>query len=219
MSNEELKKDLENFLEKKLEPINLQNIEREKERHQTFMDRHSEKSEKLAEKHSNSITQLITLEGVILTAIVVFGKPEEATVWLIRGIVLILVSLIFGIWLQTIGTQADLQSWEWEYQQELNSHWWRRELWKDSTVKYEKAMIEPHLKEGEEEYKEKINYKIMKLFNLNYDRIENIFKITFLVSLLFLIIHFINIPFKNSANTYEKLYPAGRGIIRTNIYK
>ena len=218
MSNEELKKDLEDFLQKKIEPINLKNIEQENERHQRFMDRHSEKSEKLAEKHSNSITQLITLEGVILTAIVVFGEPEEATIWLIGGIVLILVSLIFGVWLQTIGAQADLQSWEWEYQQELSSSWWRRELWKDTTVKDEKAMIEPHLKNREEEYKKKINYKIMKLFNLNYDKIENIFKITFLVSLLFLIIHFINIPFKDDVARFKE-HHSGRNLMRTDIYR
>jgi len=82
MSNEDLKKDLENFLKKQLDPINRRNIEQEKARHERFLEKHAEKSEKLSEKHSSSITQLITLEGVILTAIVIFANPQEATIWI-----------------------------------------------------------------------------------------------------------------------------------------
>ncbi|MEK7549160.1 MAG: hypothetical protein AAB496_01575 [Patescibacteria group bacterium] len=193
MRDEELRKDLENFLKKQLEPINRINLEQERERHTRFLEKHAEKAEKLSERHSSSIYQLITLEGVILAAVVVFGNPEEATSWLILGISSILISLFFGVWLQNISTQSGYQSQEWEYQQEMESHWWRRELWKDDSVKTEKELIEPHLKERANAYKKTFTYKILKFFHLNHDRVENIFKITFLISLLFLILHFISL--------------------------
>ncbi len=198
MQNDDLKKDLENFIKKQLEPVNRNNIEQEKARHERFLEKHSEKSEKLSEDHSSSISQLITLEGAILTAIIVFGKPEEATIWLILGICFILISLFFGVWLQNIATQSGYQSQEWEYEQEMKHHWWTRELWKDSSVKTEKEVIEPHLKERENAYKKTFTYKVLKFFHLNHDRVENIFKVAFLFSLLFLILHFVSVPFKNS---------------------
>src|SRR6185369_3369660 len=133
-------------------------------------------------------------EGAILTAVVVFGKPQEATLWLIIAICLILISIFFGVWLQSIATQAEYQSHEWEYQQEMKHNWFVRELWKDD-IKAEKELIEPYLNEREYAYKKTFTYKFLKIFHLNHDRIENIFKITFLISLLFLIIHFVNIPF------------------------
>ncbi|OGH16757.1 MAG: hypothetical protein A3C30_00240 [Candidatus Levybacteria bacterium RIFCSPHIGHO2_02_FULL_40_18] len=196
MSNEDLKKDLENFLKKQLDPINRRNIEQEKARHERFLEKHAEKSEKLSEKHSSSITQLITLEGVILTAIVIFANPQEATIWLTLGICSILFSLFFGIWLQNIATQADYQSQEWDYEQEMKHYWWSRELWKDETVKTEKEVVEPHLKEREDAYKKTFTYKVLKFFHLNHDRVENIFKTLFLISLLFLILHFVSLQFE-----------------------
>lgn len=206
MNNDDLKRDLEDFLKKQLEPINRNNLEQEKARHERFLEKHSEKSEKLSEKHSSSISQLITLEGAILTAIIVFGKPEEATVWLILGICFILTSLFFGVWLQNIATQSGYQSQEWEYEQEMRHHWWTRELWKDESVKTEKKLIEPHLDERGEAYKKTFTYKVLKFFHLNHDRVENIFKITFLISLLFLIFHFISVPFKNSSLSNNRSY-------------
>ena len=198
MPDEDLKKNLESYLKKQLEPINRKNIEAEMEKHQRFRDKHAAKSEKLAEKHSAFISQLITLEGAILTAVIIFGKPEEATNWIVLAISFILISIFFGVWVQNIGAQADYQSQEWEYQQELEHHWWTRELWKDETVKAEKELIEQHLKDRENAYKSTFTYKILKFFNLTHDRVENIFKITFLISLVFLILHFVSIPLKVS---------------------
>lgn len=208
-NNDDLKKDLEDFLKKQLEPINKNNIEQERIKHERFLEKHAEKSEKLSERHSSSISQLITLEGAIFTAIIVFGKPEEATIWLILGICSILVSLFFGVWLQTIATEADYQSHEWNYGQEMRHHWWTRELWKDDTVKTEKELIEPHLKERDEAYKKKFMYKVFKFLHLNHDRVEAIFKITFLLALLFLIFHFVSVPFRDNTLKNTRLYERG----------
>ena len=194
MNKELMKDDFENYLKKQFKSINQKNIEQENSRHDRFIEKHAEKADELSRRHSSSISQLITLEGAILTAVVVFGKPQEATLWLIIAICLILISIFFGVWLQSIATQAEYQSHEWEYQQEMKHNWFVRELWKDD-IKAEKELIEPYLNEREYAYKKTFTYKFLKIFHLNHDRIENIFKITFLISLLFLIIHFVNIPF------------------------
>ncbi len=201
---DELKKDLESFLKKQLEPINRTKLEEEKTRHERFLEKHSQESEKLSERHASSISQLITLEGAIFTAIIVFGKPEEITIWLIAGICLILLSLFFGVWLQNIATQSGYQSHEWNYIQEMKNHWWTRELWKDGTVKTEKEVIEPHLKQRENAYMETFTYKVLKFLNLDHDKVENIFKITFLFALLFLIIHFTSVPLRGNKEKHNR---------------
>lgn len=196
MNNDDLKRDLEDFMKKQLEPINRNNIEQEKARHERFLERHSEMAEKLSERHSSSVSQLITLEGAILATVVVFGKPEELTIWLILGICSILFSLFFGVWLQNIAIQANYQSHEWEYEQEMRHHWWTRELWNDGSVKAEKELVEPHLNERADAYKKTFTYKVLKLFHLNHDRVENTFKISFLISLLFFILHFVAVSLR-----------------------
>src|SRR3989344_4585575 len=189
MQNEDLKKDLENFMKKQLEPFHKNMLEQEKVKHEQFLRKHSEKYEAISEKHSSSISQLITLEGVIFTAIVVFTSSEHITLWLILGICFILVSLIFGIWSQSIGIQALYDMQEFDYNQEMKNHWWTRELWKDGNVKTEKELIEPHLKGREDAYKKRFQYKLLKWLHLNADRIENLFKLSFIISMAFLILH------------------------------
>lgn len=209
--NEDLKKDFNQYSFEHLNPINQKNIEQERNRYNKFLERHGEKYEKLSEKHSAFISQLITLQSVILTAIVLFAKPEEVTVWIILAICSILVSLFFGVWLQNISIQADYQNHQWEYKCEMEHHWWSRALWKDTTVKEERKLIEPHLKECEYDYEKTFTYKVLKVLHLNRDKIENIFKITFLISLFLLIIHFMSNPFiskstHNKSPFYNKNY-------------
>ncbi len=193
MNNEDLKIDFERFMKDRLDPINQKMIEQEKaNKHNKFLEKHSDNFTRISDKHSSMISQLITLEGVIFAAIIIFSEPETITVWILFSICLILISLIFGIWLQNIKTQSDYQSHEWDYKYELESSWWRRELWKDETVGVEKELIQSNLNERDMEYKKTYTYKVLKFFKLNHDRVENIFKATFLLALLFLIFHFIN---------------------------
>jgi len=185
----DLKADLDKFMKERLDPINKKMVEQEKARHKHFLERHFEKYDQLAERHDSYISQLITLEGVIFGAVIIFTNSQQITVWLILAVCLILVSLIFGVWRQNISIQANYQSHEWNYYQELKNHWWTRELWKDETVKTEKEVIEPNLEKQEDAYKKKLEYKVLKLLRLNADRIENIFVISLVFSLFLLILH------------------------------
>lgn len=185
------KEDLDNFLKEKLDPINKNMIEQEKLRHKQFLEKHFEKYDILSGKHSSYVSQIITLEGVILGIVVVFTNSQQVTLWLILAVCLILFSLIFGIWSQYIEIKASYQSHEDSYYQELKNHWWTRELWKDETVKTEKEIIEPNLDKTRTGYKNQASYKILKFLRLNADRVENIFIISFVIALSFLIIHLI----------------------------
>jgi len=185
----DLKADLDKFLKERLDPINKTMVEQEKARHKQFQERHFEKYDLLAERHDSYISQLITLEGVIFGAVIIFTNSQQITIWLILAVCLILVSLIFGVWRQNISIQANYQSHEWNYYQELKNHWWTRELWKDETVKTEKEVIEPNLEDSETAYKKKFQYKLLKILRLNADRIESIFVISLIVSLFLLILH------------------------------
>lgn len=185
------KEDLDNFLKEKLEPINKNMIEQEKLRYRQFLEKHFEKYDILSEKHSSYVSQIITLEGVILGIVVVFTNSQQVTLWLILAVCLILLSLIFGIWSQYIGIKANYQSHEDSYYQELKNHWWTRELWKDETVKTEKEILEPNFDKTRTDYKKQFNYKILNFLRLNADRVENIFLISFIIALSFLIIHLI----------------------------
>jgi hypothetical protein len=187
--NTDLKADLDKFLKARLDPINKKMVEQEKERHKRFLEQHAEKYEKLAERHDNYIAQLITLEGVILGATIIFTNAQQVTIWLVGAVCLILLSLIFGVWRQRISVEAGYQTHQWNYYQELKSHWWTRELWKDDSVKTEKEVIEPNLEKSDGAYKNKFEYKLLKLFRLNADRVEAVFIVSFLLSLFFLILH------------------------------
>lgn len=187
--NTDLKADLDKFLKERLDPINKKMVEQEKVRHKLFLDRHFEKYDHLAERHDSYISQLITLEGAIFGVVIIFTNSQQITVWLVLAVCLILVSLIFGVWRQNISIQADYQSHEWNYYQELKNHWWARELWKDETVKTEKEIIEPNIKDRETAYEKKFSYKLLKFLRLNADRIENIFVTSFILALFLLILH------------------------------
>lgn len=184
-----LKADLDKFMKERLDPINKKMVEQEKERHKRFLEQHAEKYERLAERHDNYISQLITLEGVILGATIIFTNAQQVTIWLVLAVCLILISLIFGIWRQKISVEASYQTHEWNYYQELKNHLWTRELWKDDTVKTEKEVIEPNLEKRDGAYKDKFEYKLLKFLRLNADRIEAIFVISFILSLFLLILH------------------------------
>lgn len=188
----DLRADLDKFMKEKLDPINGQMVEQEKLRHKQFLEKHFEKYDALGEKHDSHISQLITLEGVILGIIIVFTNSQQVTPWLIVAVCLILISLIFGIWSQSLGIQASYQSHEWNYYQELKSHWFTREIWKDSTVKSEKEIIEPNITDRETAYEKTFMYKVLKTLHLNADRIEAIFKLSFVTALFLMIIHLIS---------------------------
>jgi hypothetical protein len=102
-----------------------------------------------------------------------------------------LISLIFGIWRQSISIQSDYQSQQDDYEWEQKNNWSNREIWNDKTVKNEKEFFESDKKIYKIDYKNKFSYKILVFLHLNADRIENIFKITFIISLLLLIINLI----------------------------
>lgn len=189
--NTDLKADLDNFLKERLDLINKKMVAQENLRHKQFLEKHFDKYDVLKEKHDNHISQLITLEGVILGIVIVFTNSQQVTVWLILAVCLILFSLIFGIWSQSIGIQADYQSHEWGYYQELKNNWFLRELWKDETVKTEKQMVEPNIPDRQTSYEKTIMYKVLKFLHLNADRIEAIFKLTFVVALFLMILHLI----------------------------
>lgn len=189
--NTDLKADLDRFMKEKLDPINKQMVEQEKLRHEQFLEKHFEKYEALGEKHDLHISQLITLEGVILGIVIVFTNSQQVTLWLILAVCLILFSLIFGIWSQSLGIQASYQSHEWNYYQELKNNWFTRELWKDSTVKSEKEIIEPNVAGKETAYEKTFMYKVLKMLHLNADRIEAIFKISFVLALFLMVLHLV----------------------------
>lgn len=181
------KADLDKFLEEKISPINKNMLEQEKIKHERFLERHFQKYDTLAEKHDSYISHLTSLEGVIFGAIVIFMNPLQISIPLIIATSLLLVSLVFGIWRQRISIQSNYQTHEWNYYQELQHHWWSRELWKDSTVKSEKELLEPYLVKNDASYKKTCEYKILKLLHLDADKIENIFVVSFMLSLVFLI--------------------------------
>lgn len=187
--NNDLQADLDKYLKEHLDPINKNMIEQEKARYKQFLEKHFEKYDHLSERHDSYISQLMTLEGVIFGAIILFTNSQQITIWLISAVCLILVSLIFGIWRQNISIQADYQSHEWNYYQELKNHWWLRELWKDETVKTEKELIESSIKDKETDYMKKFSYKLLKFFRLNADRVENIFVVGLILALFLLILH------------------------------
>ncbi len=188
----ELKADLDKYLKEHLDPINKKMIEQERVKYEAFLEKHFDKYDKLEERHSSYISQLITLEGVIFGAVVIFTNAQNISVWLITSVCLILISLIFGIWRQNINIQASYQSHQADYDQRLKSHWWARELWKDETVKTEKEMFQSNLEGEDSSYKKKFSYKLMVALWLNADRIENIFIISFIISLALLIVHIIS---------------------------
>jgi hypothetical protein len=189
--NSDLKTDWDKLLKESLDPINKKMIEQEKERHKQFLERHFEKYDALSEKHDSYISQLITLEGVVFGAVVIFSNPQQISIWLVLSVCLILLSLIFGIWRQRIAVNSSYQSHEWNYYQEIKSHWWTRELWKDETVKTEKELIEPNIKDREDAYKKTVEYKVLKFFRLNADRIEMIFIASLIAALFLLILHMV----------------------------
>ena len=96
--NTDLKADLDKFLKERLDPINKKMIEQEKTRHKQFLEHHFEKYDQLAERHDSYISQLITLEGVIFGAVIIFTNSQQITAWLVMAVCLILLSLIFGVW-------------------------------------------------------------------------------------------------------------------------
>lgn len=190
--NTDLKADLDKYFKEKLNPINKKMIEQEKERYKQFLERHFEKYDALSNKHDSYISQLITLEGVVFGAVVIFSNPQQISIWLVLSICLILLSLTFGIWSQRIAVNASYQSHEWNYYQEMRNHWWTRELWKDDTLKTEKEVIEPNIiKYREDAYKKTIEYKVTKFLRLNADRIETIFIVSFIAALFLLIVHMV----------------------------
>lgn len=192
MDNNDLKKDLEKFVKGQIDPINKKMIEQEKRKHEAFMEKHFDKYDALSERQNSFRSQLITLEGVIFAAVVIFTNGQNVSVWLIAAITLILISIFFGIWAQDMFIASSYQSHEWNYVQAVRGNWWSRELWGDKTVKDEKALSEPELSKMEESYKKKITYKILKFLHLNADRIDNIFKLTFIIALFLLILHIFN---------------------------
>lgn len=187
----DLKADFDKYFKEKLDPINKKMIEQEKTRHKQFLEKHFEKYDSLSDKHDSYISQLITLEGVVFGAVVIFSNPQQVSVWLVLSVCLILLSLIFGVWRQRIAINASYQSHEWNYYQEIKNHWWTRELWKDDSVKTEKEVIEPNIKDREDAYKKTTEYKVLKLLKLNADRIETIFIVSFIAALFLLILHMV----------------------------
>lgn len=181
--------DLDQYFEKKIDSINKKMIEQEKERHQRFLEKHFEKYDLLSNKHDSYISQLITLEGVVFGAIVIFSNPPQASNWLVLSVFLMLVSMCFGIWRQKMAMNASYQSHESDYYEEFKRHWWTRELWKDDSVQTEKEIIEPTIKNREESHKKGLEYKILKLLKLNADRIEAIFVASFIAALFLLMLH------------------------------
>jgi hypothetical protein len=198
--------DLEKSLKQQFESINKKMIDQEKVKHDAFLEKHFDKYDVLSEKQSSFRSQLITLEGVILAAVIVFTNNESVTIWLILSVCLILISIFFGIWSQDMSIQASYQTHEDDYSQELKRHWWLRELWGDSSVKTEKEFIGKHLEEREGAYKKKFEYKILKVLHLNADRVELIFKLTFIFALFFLILH-ISTNFMLNDKVERQKYP------------
>lgn len=189
MESIDLKKDLEKFIKQQIEPINKKMIEQEKAKHSAFMEKHFDKYDTLSERQNSFRSQLITLEGVIFAAIVIFTNSQNVSIWLIAAITLILISIFFGIWAQDMFIASSYQSHEWNYVQAVRGHWWLRELWGDKTIQEEKALVEPELQKTEGLFKKKITYKLLKILHLNADRIDNLFKITFILALFMLIVH------------------------------
>lgn len=188
--NLNLKADLEQLVKERMESYDQKMIEQEKANHEQFLTRHFEKYDVLSERHKSYISQLITLEGVILGALVIFTNPQQMTIWLISAVCFILFSLIFGIWRQTIAIQSDFQSHEWNYYQKLKSHWWSREsLWNDQTVKTEKEIFGSHLKDPTSTYTKTLQYKLLKLLKLDADKVEAIFVVSLILALALLMLH------------------------------
>ncbi len=79
MDNNELKNDLERFIKQQTDPINKKMIEQEKARHDAFLEKHFDKYDTLAERQNSFRSQLITLEGVIFAAIVIFTSGQSVT--------------------------------------------------------------------------------------------------------------------------------------------
>jgi len=182
---------IDKYIEEKLASLRLKMIEQENIRHNQFLDHHFKKYTKLAEKHDSYISQLITLESAILGATVIFTNSQQVTVWLIIANILTIVSLGFGVWSQRLAVESGYQSLEWNYVQEERNHLRSRELWKDSTLEYDKDLIETELNKQEIAFQKKIEYKLLKALHLNADRVANIFIVSFIFSLLLLIMHLI----------------------------
>lgn len=171
--------------------FNINMIKEEKKRYEIFLKKYYDKFDVIEKKHDSYISQLITLEGVIFGAVVIFTSSDQFTFWLILAVCFILLSLIFGILRQSISIKGDYESQTWNYKFELESHWSLREIWKDDSVKNEKDFFKPKLDKKEEYTRNKFSYKILRFLHLDLDKIEFIFVVTFILSLFFLIINLI----------------------------
>jgi NAD+--asparagine ADP-ribosyltransferase len=100
-----------------------------------------------------------------------------------------LISLIFGAFRQNISIKASYQSHQWDYDNELQHHSMMRNILRDNTLEMEKEIVQLQTRIN---YKKDFSYKVLKFLRLNADRVENIFIICFIVSLVFLIIHLLS---------------------------
>ncbi len=195
MNNQSIQEDLNKYLDEKMAPFYQQALEQERQRHQKFLDKHFKDYEAVGHKHDSYIAQLITLEGAIFGALIIFTDSKQITGWILSALCLILISIIFGIFRQGMAIQAIYDSLELEYSHEMKSHWSSRELWKDETLAWEKKLVGENTFDQEPSYKKRFAFKLLKFFRLNADRIENIFLSTFVIALILLIINLIVIFF------------------------
>jgi len=189
--NSDLQRDFERFAKEHLDPISKNMVEQERVRLTQDLEKFQEESRLLIHKHHTHISQLITLESIIFGAIIIFTNTEQVTLFLIISIVLILVSLIFGIWSQSLSDKEGFQANQWSYNERLRSSWMIREIWKDPTVKKEREMLESYLKDYMQLFKTTLWQKALTIFRLNADLVDNIFVFSFIISLGFLIFHFV----------------------------
>lgn len=194
MIDQQLKQDLDKFMEERMAPIRQKMIEQERKRYEEVVKQYQIKGEKLSDRTNNFYSQIITLEGVIVGAVVLF-MGNQSTIWVAIALILLVVSIVFGIWSQRLSLISAYWIHQFEHKNNLKSHWWTRELWGDDTVKTEKEIIEPHLEK--EDDKKELKLDLLKILHLNADKVEKIFIASFIIALLFFIVHIIiKIPLK-----------------------
>lgn len=98
-SNSQPPTDFDQYKKEILVPIKENALQQENERFKEKMEEITQDGKDLIKSIYDFRSQIITLEGVIFTAIIVFIS-NNSTLWLLSALISLVISMLFGIWSQ-----------------------------------------------------------------------------------------------------------------------
>ena len=176
MVDEDLRKAAEKIVEQRIAPIREKMLADEKSRHDKALDEITKGWPILEEKSEKFVAQVISLEGVMFGAVVIFTNTQNITVFLLFALISMIISMAFGVWSQDIAIKAKQWSIQFDWDNEMKRNWMFRESWKDKSIEFEKQLC----KSSTDLMMKKPEYKLLKMF--------------FILSLILLVIHFLSKP-------------------------